>query len=66
MVLVQLLKPGTWNVWAEDGLNVVQAIVRSEAEPAPRIVQARIANRIVSLLVDADGNVLARSGTEPT
>jgi hypothetical protein len=65
-VLVQLMKPGVWNVWAEDDLNVVQAVVRSETEPAPRIVQRRIGNRDVSLLVDADGNELARSGKEPT
>ena len=64
-VLVQLLQPGSWNVWAEDDRNVVQAIVRSDVAPTPRIVREHVDGRVVSLLVDSDGTELARSGEDP-
>ena len=64
-VLVQLIQPGVWNVWAEDHQHVVQAIVRRTEPPAARITQTRVSGRMVSLLVDEDGVELARSGSEP-
>jgi hypothetical protein len=64
-VLVQLIQPGVWNVWAEDHMHVVQAIVHRTVAPTPRIVQTRVDGLTVSLLLDEDGVELARSGSDP-
>ena len=65
-VLVQLIQPGVWNVWAEDDRHVVQAIVERIAEPVPRIVERFVDGARVSILVDENDVELARSGAEPS
>jgi hypothetical protein len=64
-VLVQLIQPGSWNVWAEDDRHVVQAVVESTEAPVAQLVRRDVDGRTVSVLVDAHGIELARSGEDP-